>query len=404
MKKIGLLPRLILGIIFGIIVGLLSFKYNFAIPTQILVTFSSIFGQFLGFVVPLLIIAFIAPGIAELGNKAGKLLGITAGIAYLSTVVAGTFAYFVASTLLPKLIPANSHIGESTVKIAALFEIEIEPIMGVMGALVIAFVLGLGMASIKGKAMYNVLEEFHEIINKVIKNIIIPFLPIHIAGIFSEMAYVGEVASTLAIFGKVLLLAVAMHLLYLVFQYTIAGSVVKKNPFALLKNMLPAYFTAIGTQSSAATIPITLESTKKNGVKDEIAEFTVPLCATIHLSGSTITLTTCALAVLLIDKTSLSFGDVLPFIMMLGVTMIAAPGVPGGAVMAALGLLSSMLGFSEAQLGLMMALYMAQDSFGTATNVTGDGAISLLVDKFASNDKDKAEVEVEVTEEVIVEA
>ncbi len=379
MKKIGLLPRLIIGIIAGILIGMTQIE----ILTRILITFSGIFGQFLNYIIPLLIIGFIVPGIAELGDEAGRLLGITAGLAYLSTIIAGSLAFLGARSILPSLIKTGADIGANGVEISPIFELQIEPIMGVMAALVTAFVLGLGIAAIKGKTMLSFMNEFQGIIEKVIENIIIPLLPIYIAGIFAEMAFSGEAFQTLAVFGRVFILVIAMHIGYIILQYLLAGSVSGKNPFAAIKNMLPAYFTAIGTQSSAATIPVTLKSTKKNNVSDEIAEFVIPLCATVHLAGSTITLTTCAIAVMLLQGTVLTFAQVFPFILMLGVTMIAAPGVPGGAVMAALGLLSSMLGFSEANLGLMMALYMAQDSFGTAANITGDGAISILVDKIA---------------------
>lgn len=379
MKKIGLLPRLIIGIIAGILIGMTQIE----ILTRILVTFSGIFGQFLNYIIPLLIIGFIVPGIAELGDEAGRLLGITAGLAYLSTIIAGSLAFLGARSILPSLIETGADIGANGVEISPIFELQINPIMGVMAALVTAFVLGLGIAAIKGKTMLSFMNEFQAIIEKVIENIIIPLLPIYIAGVFAEMAFSGEAFQTLAVFGRVFILVIAMHIGYIILQYILAGSVSGKNPFAAIKNMLPAYFTAIGTQSSAATIPVTLKSTKKNNVSDEIAEFVIPLCATVHLAGSTITLTTCAIAVMLLQGTVLTFAQVFPFILMLGVTMIAAPGVPGGAVMAALGLLSSMLGFTEANLGLMMALYMAQDSFGTAANITGDGAISILVDKIA---------------------
>ena len=179
----------------------------------------------------------------------------------------------------------------------------------------------------------------------------------------------------------------------IVFQYVVAGSVSKKNPFKMIKNMVPAYITAIGTQSSAATIPVTLECTKKNGCRDKIADFVIPLCATIHLSGSTITLTSCAIAVMMLNGWNVSFGQMFPFIMMLGITMVAAPGVPGGAVMAALGILESMLGFNDNMLTLMIALYIAQDSFGTACNVTGDGAIAMLMNTITKDDGKEAPAE-----------
>lgn len=379
MKKLGLLPKLIIGIIIGIIIGTTRIEFL----TRLLITFSGIFGNFLNYIVPLLIIGFVAPGIAELGNKAGKLLGLTAGIAYLSTVVAGVLAFFAATTILPAIIGAGGETAAEALTASPYFEIQIPPIMGVMAALVTAFILGLGIAAIKGDTMLHFMQEFQQIIQKVIENIIIPLLPIHIAGIFARMAYAGEVAETFAVFGRVFVLVIALHITYIIIQFLIAGSMTKINPFTAIKNMLPAYFTAIGTQSSAATIPVTVRSTKNNHVADEVAEFAVPLCATIHLAGSTITLTICAIAVMALEGMTLGFGQVFPFVLMLGVTMVAAPGVPGGAIMAALGLLETMLGFTDGQLALMMALYIAQDSFGTAANVTGDGAIALIVNRLA---------------------
>lgn len=379
MKKLGLLPKLLIGIILGIIIGTTKIE----ILTRILATFSGIFGQFLGYIIPLLIIAFVAPGIAELGDQAGKLLGITAGLAYLSTIIAGTAAYFVATFVLPILVPSGANIGGTGIEVTTIFDLEIPPMMGVMTALITAFLLGLGIAAIKGKTMFDFMKEFQNIIEKVIENIIIPLLPIHIAGIFAEMAFTGEVVQTMAVFGKVFVLVVAVHIAYLIVLFIVSGSIAGRSPFTSLKNMIPAYLTAIGTQSSAATIPVTVAAAKKNNVSDEVADFAVPLCATIHLAGSTITITTCALAVMLLQGTTTNFGQVFPFILMLGVTMVAAPGVPGGAIMAALGLLASMLHFTEPQLALMMALYIAQDSFGTATNVTGDGAIAMMVDRVA---------------------
>lgn len=386
MKKVGLLTRLIIGLAFGIIVGYVSRELlGFDFFVRLLATFNGIFGGFLSYVIPLIIIGFVAPGIAELGKGAGRLLGITTLLAYVSTIIAGTFAFLVGTGLLPKIV--NAVGGHATNPEEALvkgfFQVDMPPIMGVMTALITAFLFGLGMAAIKNKSMYQVTKDFQEIIEKVIQSVIIPLLPIHIAGIFANMTYAGEVAKIMKIFGSVFAIVILCHIAMILLQYTIAGTVSGRNPFTALKNMVPAYLTAIGTQSSAATIPVTLRSAKKNGISDGVADFAIPLCATIHLSGSTITLTMCAMAVMMMSGAATDFGMMFPFILMLGVTMVAAPGVPGGAVMAALGLLQSMLGFTEAQLGLMIALYLTQDSFGTACNVTGDGAIAMLADKFA---------------------
>jgi Na+/H+-dicarboxylate symporter len=259
--------------------------------------------------------------------------------------------------------------------------------MGIVTALVMAFVFGIGVSKTGSEKIKAFLDEGRDIIELVIAAIIIPLLPFYIAGIFSELAYEGTVFETLSLFAVVLVLAISLHLIWLVIQYSTAGALRKQNPFKLLANMAPAYATAIGTMSSAATIPVTLQSVKKNNVKENIANFGVPLCATIHLSGSVITIVTCAMAVMMItpELAAPTLANMLPVIFMLGLIMVAAPGVPGGAIMAALGVLTSMLGFSEAAIGLMIALYMAQDSFGTATNVTGDGAINLIIDRFTKS-------------------
>ncbi|WP_255565445.1 dicarboxylate/amino acid:cation symporter [Gelria sp. Kuro-4] len=385
MKKLGLLPRLLLGIACGILIGALTPEA----VVKILVTFSGIFGNFLNFVIPLIIIGFVAPGIAELGQGAGRLLGITTGLAYLSTLIAGTAAYLVSSVVLPVLTSGYTMTAAQNPEEALLkpfFTVDMPPVMGVMSALLTAFILGLGVAALKGRSLRDVLGEFQQVVEGVIQKAIIPLLPIHVAGIFANMTYAGEVMRILTIFGKVFMLVILLHIAILFFQYFTAAAIGRRNPFVALRNMLPAYFTAIGTQSSAATIPVTLRCAKTNGVSDEVADFAIPLCATIHLSGSTITLTTCSLAVILLAGHAFpSLAAYFPFIMMLGITMVAAPGVPGGAVMAALGILQSMLGFTEAQLGLMIALYLTQDSFGTACNVTGDCAISIIVDTLAGN-------------------
>lgn len=391
-KKLGLLPKLIIAIVLGLVVGTLARKANLPVIIRIGATFNSIFGNFLGFCIPLIIIGFVAPGIADLGSGAGKTLALTAGIAYLSTLISGTFAYLVDSAIFPtflkigSIVMDNAQNAEDTM-LSGLFTVEMPPLMGVMTALIISFIMGIGIAVTKAENLRSIFHEFQSIIEGLVANVLIPLLPFHIYGIFANMTYAGTVAEIMSVFAKVFAIIICMHLIIILFQYIVAGSVSKKNPFAMIKNMVPAYMTAIGTQSSAATIPVTLECTKKNGCSSKIADFVVPLCATIHLSGSTITLTSCSIAVMMLNGWSVSFGQMFPFILMLGVTMVAAPGVPGGAVMAALGILSSMLGFNDNMLTLMIALYIAQDSFGTACNVTGDGAIAILMDAITNKKK-----------------
>lgn len=379
-----LIAKLIAGIVAGILLGLTQIDWI----VRLAVTVKDLFGGFIHFIVPFIILLFIASGISKLGKESGKLLGATVGTAYVSTLLAGILAFFVASFIMP-LVVSTGTVPEEGEGIKGFLDLEIEPVMGVLTALICAFVFGIGMTRVKSDTLMKAFDEGREIIELTIAKVVLPILPFYIAGIFAELAAAGTVFQTLKVFGIVLIVAVLLHWVWLLVLYTLAGLYNRRNPFVLLKNMLPAFFTAIGTMSSAATIPVTLRQAKANQVSDEIANFSIPLCATIHLSGSTITITSCSVAVMaLLNEGGIpGFFEMLPFILMLGVIMVAAPGVPGGAVMAAAGILASMLGFNEEAIGLMIALYMAQDSFGTATNVTGDGAIALLLDKYMSSKK-----------------
>ena len=395
-KKLGLLPKLLIAIVLGLVIGTICQKIGDAgeLIIQLGATYNSIFGNFLNFCIPLIIIGFVVPGIADLGTGAGKTLAATTGVAYLSTIIAGSLAFVVDVALFPSLVHAdmfmaNAQNAEETA-LSGLFTIEMPPIMGVMAALLISFILGLGLTLIKNDTLKLAIKDFSEIVTKLVGGVVIPLLPFHVYGIFAKLTYAGTIVELMTSFIKVFAVILCLHVIILVFQYTVAGTTAKKNPFGLIKNMIPAYTTAIGTQSSAATIPVTVECTKKNGVADSIAEFVCPLCATIHLSGSTITLTSCSIAVMMMMGQPVTFAKMFPFILMLGVTMVAAPGVPGGAVMAALGILQSMLGFDETMQGLMIALYIAQDSFGTACNVTGDGAIAVFMDAITNKKKQNA--------------
>ena len=378
LSKIGLIPRIIVAIALGIGIGMVAPEWI----ARSFATFNEIFGQFLGFIIPLLIVGLVAPGIAELGQGAGRLLGITAILAYLFTLISGSAAYLVGTNIFPALISNSSSVVEgATTTISPWFTVKIAPIFDVMTALVSAFLLGLGVAFTNAQNIKGVLNDFAKIIERVIQGIIIPLLPIYIFGIFMKMTITGEVMGILSIFVKVIGVVLALNICILLFQYTIAGIVGHKNPLKMLWTMLPAYLTAVGTQSSAATIPVTLERAKLLGVRPSIASFTIPLCATIHLSGSMTNITSFAIAFMIFKGVPIEVGMFVEFICLLGVTMVAAPGVPGGAIMAALAVLSSVLGFDEEMLGLMIAAYTAIDSLGTATNVTGDGAVTVIVDR-----------------------
>ena len=381
MKKIriGLLTRIVIAIILGIAIGTF-----FPAPlVRIFVTFNGIFSEFLNFSIPLIILGLVTVAIADIGKGAGKMLLITALIAYFATLFSGFLSYFTGVTVFPSLIEQGVPLEEVSEAqgILPYFTVSIPPLMNVMTALIFAFTLGLGLASLNSDALKNVARDFQEIIVRMISAVILPLLPLYIFGIFLNMTHSGQVYSILMVFIKIIGVIFILHIFLLVFQYSIAALFVRRNPFKLLGKMLPAYFTALGTQSSAATIPVTLEQTKKNGVSADIAGFVIPLCATIHLSGSTLKIVACALALMMMQGMPYDFPLFAGFIFMLGITMVAAPGVPGGAIMAALGILQSMLGFDESAQALMIALYIAMDSFGTACNVTGDGAIALIIDK-----------------------
>lgn len=381
--KLGLLPRIIIAIALGIVCGLFFPGWI----VRIFLTVNSLFGNFLNFIIPLLILGLVAPGIADLGKGAGRLLLITALLAYGFTLFSGFFTYFTCDLSYPWLLNTSdklSAVADNTVALQPYFTVEMLAVMGVMSALILAFTLGLGMSVIDGNRLKSVMDDFKDIINQVITAVIIPVLPLYIFGIFLNMTNSGQVAGVMNVFLKIIVVIFVMTVVLLFIQFFIAGMVGKKNPLRLFRNMLPAYMTALGTQSSAATIPVTLEQTIRNGVRPDLAGFVIPLCATIHLSGSTMKIVACSMAIMLMSGMEINFAQFAGFIMMLGIAMVAAPGVPGGAIMAALGLLQSMLGFDETAQGLMIALYIAMDSFGTATNVTGDGAIAVIVDRINS--------------------
>lgn len=382
MKNFSLIKRIFLALILGIGLGLICKNTNISFPVRILSTFGALFGSFLSFVIPLIIIGFIVPGIATLGKKSGKVLIYTTILAYVSTIIAGTIAFFLGSAFLPKLITNATLASASGVNVDPYFKISIPPIIDIMSALVFAFVFGVGLSRIKNSSLLKGFEEFSSIISMIISKVLIPLVPIYIGAIFAKLTLTGEIFSTLKSFATVYLILFALQFAYLIFQYSLAGSLRKENPFKLLKTMIPAYFTAVGTQSSAATIPVTLGCAKDNNVSEEVADLVIPLCATIHLAGDTITLVLTSMGVMFMRGQTPTLSVMLPFILMLGVTMVAAPGVPGGGVMAALGLLQGMLGFGDIEKPIMIALHSAQDSFGTATNITGDGALALIIDYF----------------------
>lgn len=376
-----LLIRILIAIAAGIAGGFVFPEWL----SRIFATFNGVFSGLLNFIIPLLIVGFVAPAIADIGRRAGAMLGVTVAIAYLMTFGSGMLAYFTAELTFPTLIGDTVLSAETTTGASPqpFFALPIEPLMSVTSSLVLAMLLGfacavLGQAAATLKA---VIDDFRNVIRLVINKLIVPLLPLYIFGIFMSMTIEGAVGPVLVTFVKIIAVIFVLHIGVLVLQYLIASAFSGYNPFKSLLTMLPAYVTALGTQSSAATIPVTLERTVRMGVSRDVSGFVIPLCATIHMSGSTLKIVSCAVALMIVRGMPFDAVMFAGFVAMLGVTIVAAPGVPGGAIMASLGLLSSMLGFTEADNALMIALYIAMDCFGTACNITGDGAIAQIVDR-----------------------
>ncbi|WP_291314447.1 dicarboxylate/amino acid:cation symporter [Corynebacterium sp. UBA2622] len=386
--KSKVLNSLLFWIVVAILLGILCSMFFPVWLARVFITFNGLFSNFLGFFVPVLIFSLITPAIAGLGRGAGKWLGLTAGLAYGSTIISGMIAWGLSSALYPSLLGDRSLI--TTVDdpeaggLSPFFEVDMPAPFEVMAGLLLAFVVGLGMTAVKSDTMYKFFTELESVVMKVVKVFVIPLLPVFIFGTFLNLGMNDNLGSTMSAFGRVLVLAVAMTIVIVILQYLVAGAVAGRNPFTSLRNMLPAYFTALGTSSSAATIPVTYESTLKNKVDENVAGFVVPLCATIHLSGSMMKITLYALAIVYMGSLPIGPGQIAGFILLLGIMMVAAPGVPGGAIMAAVGLLQSNLGFDDSMVSLMIAAYIVIDSFGTAANVTGDGAIAMIVNRFAA--------------------
>lgn len=385
LEQSGILLWVLAAIVLALVLGSVTVGGSHIMPSalgNVFVTFSTIFGQFLSFSIPLIIIGLVTPAIADLGKGAGHWLGLTAALAYASTMFAGFLTYGVCAYFFPKVL--NGQLAQVETPAEALktyFTIEMPPVVGVMTALLLSFVIGIGLSLVPRGVLRKGFIEFRAIITRLIENIIVPLLPLHIFGIFLNLTYTGEAVHIMRTLIRVVVIVLILEVVILLTQYFVAGAVGRVNPFKAIFTMLPAYLTALGTSSSAATIPVTLRQTRKNGVSDAVSSFTIPLCATIHLAGSTSKIFAFAFAIVYTQGMTVTTTQWVGFIFMLGITMVAAPGVPGGAIMAATGILQSMLGFDDSAVALMIATYIALDSFGTATNVTGDGAIAIIMDR-----------------------
>lgn len=397
MKKIlGSLPvRLLIGVAAGIMVGQIANEQFM----NIVVTTRYMLGQIVTFCVPLIIIGFIAPSITKLGRNASKMLGVAVICAYASSVFAAFFAMVAGYMLIPHLSIVSEADGLKTLP-EIIFKLDIPQIMPVMSALVFSVLIGLAAAWTKAVSITNILEEFQKIVLEIVNKLVIPILPVFIAFTFCALSYEGTITKQLPVFLKVVLIVMAGHYIWLLLLYAIGGIYSKSSSWAVLKNYGPAYITAVGTMSSAATLAVALKCAKKSEppLRDDMVDFGIPLFANIHLCGSVLTEVFFVMTVSQILYGNIpSLGSMLLFCVLLGVFAIGAPGVPGGTVMASLGLIMGVLGFNETGTALMLTIFALQDSFGTACNVTGDGALTMILTGYAKRHNiEKQEISVEL--------
>lgn len=374
--KNSLIFKLILGVIIGLIVGL----YANETIIQLINTVKFILGQIIFFAVPLVILGFIAPAITQMKSNASKMLITMIGLAYTSSVGAAFMSMFAGYSIIP-MLNINANVEGLKEIPELIFKVEIPPIISVMSALVLAILLGLAVIWTKSEQFEKLLTEFGNIILAIVNKIIIPILPFFIATTFATLAYEGGITKQFPVFLKVIVIVLIGHYIWLALLYTIGGVVNRCNPFEVLKYYLPAYLTAVGTMSSAATLPVALSCIKKSTViEEDIANFGVPFGATVHLCGSVLTEVFFVMTVSKILYGQLpAIGTMILFILLLGIFAVGAPGVPGGTVMASLGIIISVLGFDETGVALMLTIFALQDSFGTACNVVGDGALTMIL-------------------------
>lgn len=387
LKKHALFIKIIFAIIAGICIGI----YLPQSVSTFFIEISAFLQKLIGFLVPLIVIGFVVSGISALKNSSGKLLSVTLGLSYVFMIIGAVGSYFVSKNIFPMLLGGqNIDAGDFEFKFNPHFNVSIPPLMDVTTAIILAFIIGIGISKIKSNYLRNFFDEFHDIVDLTVQKVMIPIIPFYIVGVFAKISSKGKIISVLFNFSKLIAVVVCMHIVILLFQYIVAAVVSKKNVFTLLKNVTPAYVTSLATQSSVAVIPFSIDCAEKNGVSKKIANFILPLCSTIHLTGSAISITANVVAVLMMNNTEVSFGKIFPFILMLGIIMVAAPGVPCGTIFAIIPMLQSSLGFTEGMIGMMVALHVAQDGFGTACNVTGDGSIAVITEQVNNKFFEKA--------------
>lgn len=383
MKKLtGSLPfRLLLGVVIGILVG----QFASEGLMNIVVTLKYIMNQIISFCVPLIVIGFIAPSITKLGNNASKMLGVAVVIAYVSSVGAALFSMAAGYLLIPHLSIVSEVDGLKELP-GVVFQLDIPQIMPVMSALVFSLFIGLAATWTKATVITNVLDEFQKIVLEIVTRVVIPILPVFIAFTFCALSYEGTITKQLPVFLKVVIIVMIGHFIWMALLYGIGGAYAGKNPMNVVKNYGPAYITAVGTMSSAATLAVALRCAQKSEptLRDDMVDFGIPLFANIHLCGSVLTEVFFVMTVSKVLYGQLpTVGTMVLFCLLLGVFAIGAPGVPGGTVMASLGLITGIVGFGETGTALMLTIFALQDSFGTACNVAGDGALTMILTGYA---------------------
>ena len=387
--KLGLFGKIVIAILAGV-------AFGYVLPhcgVRLFKTFNMLFAQLLKFIVPMLILGLVTPAISGVGKGAGKMLLTVMGLSYISTAAAGFFAYGCSLELMPHYIVKGSiaAAGDSMM-FKPFIDLKIPPLCDVLTALAIAFMMGIGISYLKSDALKRVTDDFGEVVKLTIVKVIVPGLPLYIMTMICELTASGKLAAMAGTLFKVIGTGWVLTVVFLVILYTVAGIVAKRNPLRLLWGMLPAYFTGLSIASSSAVIPVTLECSRKNGVPDKVTDFVIPLCANVHMVGSATKLLSGAVAISLIYDQALSFGQIVNFIFMMAIAAVAAPGVTCGVLMASVGLVESILGFNAEQIALLITFYSALDGYGPAANVTGDGAIAVIVGRFFGKSGSKADI------------
>lgn len=387
--KKNLLATVALAVVLGIALG--QFMPHWFV--RIFTTFDGLFSSLLAFTVPLLILALITSAIVETDKGVGKMLIWTLVLSYVSTVIAGLFTYGVSDLIFPVMLDEQldstvDFVGgaSSAGTLDPYFTIAFPPLMDTMSALLLSFILGFAIIKYNHHSIKSGVIELKDVVMMIINSIILPLLPIYIFGMFLKMTVSGEMGMVIEVYSKVILVMIGLFIVWLLIQYVVAGIIAKRNPFKALRTMSPALFTALASSSSAATLPVTLRCANKMGVRRNVVDFVIPMCANIHLSGASIRTVALAVATMLMYGVPYNFPLYFTFIMIFSITVLAAPGIPGGVIMAAAGMIQSMLGFSDPMIAIMITLSIALDSLGTAVNVTGDGALMMIVDKVTSDD------------------